>query len=142
MANIMETQQRLDQRQELGMRGAGTPLRYGLQSPEPPPQAQVQRTMNQIQLAEMTKLTRIAVVKCMCRDVVALRRKSEGSKSLLVDEEHVLLMDMLKSSSSSATTFINLVIDTCVPAKEFKEVIFAVCFVMTKFLCLLFFCSI
>ena len=124
MATMMETQQRQEQRTDLGMRVAGTPVRFGLQAPEISPQ--VKNVMNTTQMGEMSKLIRKAVVKYMVRDVVALRRQAEGSRSLIVEEEQVQLMAVLKSTNLTSSGFVDSVVSTCVPSKEFKEVSIAV----------------
>lgn len=125
MATMMEMQQRQEHRTDLGMRVAGTPVRFGLQAPEISPQ--VKNVMNTTQMGEMSKLIRKAVVKYMVRDVVALRRQAEGSRSLIVEEEQVQLMAVLKSTNASTSSvFVDSVVSTCVPSKEFKEVSIAV----------------
>jgi hypothetical protein len=123
-ATMMEMQQSQDLRRDLGMRVAGTPVRFGLQAPEISPQ--VKNVMNTTQMGEMSKLIRKAVVKYMVRDVVALRRQAEGSRSLIVEEEQVQLMAVLKSTNASSSVFVDSVVSTCVPSKEFKEVSIAV----------------
>ena len=120
MASIYDTMLRQEQKHELGMRGSGTPHRVGIQAPEM--QSPIQRTMNPSQLGEMTKIIRNAVVTYFCRDVVALRRKSEAAKSLFSEDASVQLMDILRTSSSTSSNFIDLITETCHPAKDFKEV--------------------
>ena len=99
-------------------------MRFGLQAPEISPQ--VKNVMNTTQMGEMSKLIRKAVVKYMVRDVVALRRQAEGSRSLIVEEEQVQLMAVLKSTNALSSGFVDTVVSTCLPSKEFKEVSIAV----------------